>query len=277
MEEIIKNLEKIAQEIRYNTFKAISHAGGGHYGGSLSVVEILTVLYFHEMKIFPDDPDNDMRDRLILSKGHAGPTLYTVLATRGFFPLKELEDLDKPLSKFPKHIDRLKLKGIEASTGALGQGLSIACGIGISLKQQNKKNIVFVVMGDGETNSGQVWEAAMTASKYRLDNLIAIVDRNHYQIDGTTEDVMPMEPIKVKWLSFGWNVYEADGHSIGSLIDTIDRAKAEKDKPKMIIAKTIKGCGVPFMENRWEWHSGRVSREQYEEAIHCLEVKKDDE
>lgn len=270
MENKIEELEKIAKEARINTFKAIANAGGGHYGGSLSVIEILTVLYFYEMKIFPQDPGCDERDRIVLSKGHAGPALYTILALRGFFPLEKLQDLDKPLSKFPKHIDRLRLEGIDASTGALGQGLSIACGIAISLKQQDKKNLVFAIVGDGEINSGQIWEAAMTASKYKLDNLITILDRNNCQIDGTTEDIMPMEPLDQKWVSFGWDVSKADGHNISALIEAIDNAKRKTGCPKIIIAKTIKGYGISFMENRWEWHSGKTSEEQYKRAIDDL-------
>ena len=271
MEEKIKELKKIAKNIRINAFKAIANSGGGHFGGSLSVVEILTVLYFYAMNINPDNPDDYNRDRLLLSKGHGGPTLYTTLAIKGFFPLAELKNLDQPLSNFPKHIDRLKLKGIEASTGALGQGLSIACGMAISLKQQKRKNNVFIVFGDGELDSGQVWEAAMTASKYKLDNIIGIVDRNYLQIDGSTEEVMPLDPLEDKWASFGWNVFKADGHDIRSLMSAIDSAKDKRNKPGIIIAKTIKGCGISFMQGKWEWHSGKLTKEQYEACLLELE------
>lgn len=267
MDQKISQLKDISKSIRLNTFKAIANAGGGHFGGSLSIIEILTVLYFAVMKIDPKNPDDDLRDRFILSKGHGGPALYVTLAQRGYFPLSELDSLDKPLSNFPKHIDRLKVKGIEASTGALGQGLSIACGMAISLKQQKKTNDVYIVLGDGELDSGQVWEAAMTASKYRLDNILAIVDRNYLQIDGSTEDVMPLDPLDKKFSGFGWNVYFANGNDIESLLDALSEAKKSKGKPSVIIAKTIKGCGISFMEGKWEWHSGKINPEQYEDCL----------
>jgi transketolase len=266
------DLRKMSETIRRTTFQAISNAGGGHYGGSLSISEILTVLYFKIMHVDPQHPDDDERDRFVLSKGHGGPALYTTLALRGYFPVSDLEKLDKPLSNFPKHIDRLKLKGIEASTGPLGQGLSIACGMGISLKQQNRKNRVFVLMGDGECNSGQLWEAAMTAGKYKLDNLVAFVDRNNCQIDGTCDEIMPMEPLGERFAAFGWQVFETDGHDIDALLTTIEAALQVKDKPAMIVATTVKGKGVSYMENRFEWHSGKVSQEQYEQAVQELGV-----
>ena len=267
MDQKILHLKDISKRIRLNTFKAIANAGGGHFGGSLSIIEILTVLYFDIMRIDPKNPDDDSRDRFILSKGHGGPALYATLAERGYFPLSDLDNLDKPLSNFPKHIDRLKVKGIEASTGALGQGLSIAAGMAISLKQQKKTNGVYIVLGDGELDSGQVWEAVMTVSKYNLDNILAIVDRNFLQIDGSTEDIMPLDPLDKKFLGFGWNVYFANGHDIESLLTTIREAKKSKGKPSVIIAKTIKGCGIPFMEGRWEWHSGKITTEQYEDCL----------
>lgn len=264
-------LDEIARKIRLTTFKAIAKSGHGHFGGCLSISEILSVLYFKVLKIDPKNPEDDNRDRFILSKGHGGPALYSAMALRGFFPVSELDNLDKPFSKFPKHIDRLKLKGIEASTGPLGQGLSIACGIGISLKQQIRANRVYVLLGDGECNSGQVWEAAMTASKYKLDNLIAIIDRNNLQIDDFCDEVMPTKPLGEKFASFGWEVFHADGHNIDSLLKAYDLARKVKRRPSVIIAKTVKGYGVSFMENLAEWHSGRVSEEQYKTAIEELE------
>jgi transketolase len=270
MDETIAHLNKMAKKIRGLTFKAMANAGGGHFGGSLSIVEILTVLYFEIMKVDPERPNWDERDIFILSKGHAGPALYTTLAMRGYFPLSFLDNLDKPLSSLPKHVDRLKLKGIEVSTGPLGQFLSIACGMGISLKQQSKKNCVYILLGDGECNSGQVWEAAMTASKYNLDNLAAIIDRNNYQIDGPSEEVMPLEPLKDKFISFGWHVFHSDGHDPKSLIEAFHSARQQSGKPSVVIANTKKGYGVSFMENRQEWHSGKVTREQYE--IGCAEL-----
>ena len=269
------NIKEIAKQIRLETFKAIANAGGGHFGGCMSIIEILTVLYFKILKIDPKKPNNENRDIFILSKGHGGPALYTTLAVRGFFSLDDLKELDKPLSKFPKHVDRLKLEGIEASTGALGQGLSIACGMAISLKRRNKKNNVYILLGDGELNSGQIWEAAMTASKYNLDNINAIVDRNNCQIDGSSEDVMPMEPLGLKFKAFGWDIYEVDGHDVGALSDVLEKTKKIKGKPKIIIAKTIKGCGLSLMENDYNWHSGSLNEEQLNSCLKDLGVKND--
>lgn len=273
MENKIKKLRSTAESIRLKTFKAIVGAGGGHFGGSLSVVEILTVLYFEVMNIDPKDPDKSNRDRLILSKGHAGPALYTTLASRGYFPLDDLKDLDQPLSKFPKHVDRLKLKGVDVSSGALGMGLSIAAGMAISIKVAKEDTYVYVILGDGEINSGQIWEAAMVAAKYRLGNIIAILDRNNCQIDGPAEEVMPMEPLTDKWTSFGWNVIDADGHDIASLLSSIEKAKENKDSPNIIFANTIKGCGVSLMEGKWQWHSGRVTEEEFNICIAELEAR----
>jgi len=267
------DLQKTAEKIRLATFKAIAGAGGGHFGGSLSIAEMLAVLYFEVMVIDPKNPDDEKRDRFVLSKGHGGPALYAAMAIRGYFPLSELEGLDQPLTKFPKHIDRLKLKGIEASTGPLGQGLSIACGMGISFKQQDRSNRVYIIIGDGECDSGQLWEAAMTAAKYKLNNIIAFIDRNNCQIDGTCSEVMPTEPLVDKFTSFGWKAFQADGHDTDSLLSVIDKAKQVKEKPSVIIASTIKGCGVSFMENRYEWHSGKITDEQYKKALADLEAR----
>jgi transketolase len=269
------NLEKTAKKIRLETFKAITNAGGGHFGGCMSIIEILTVLYFKILKIDPKKPKDRNRDIFILSKGHGGPALYTTLAVRGFFPTEDLKDLDRPLSKFPKHIDRLKLDGIEASTGALGQGLSIACGMALSLKYRNKNNYVYILLGDGELNSGQVWEAVMTASKYKLDNIIAIVDRNNCQIDGPSEEVMPMEPLEKKFRDFGWKTISVGGHNIKALLDIFKESKDLMGKPKIIIANTIKGCGLSLMENDYAWHSGSLNPEQLSVCLADLGVKND--
>ena len=274
MEQKVEKLKKIANEIRINTFHAITKAGGGHYGGCLSLPEILTVLYFDSMNVDPKKLKDDSRDRFILSKGHGGPALYATLAARGYIPLSALDELDVPLSKFPKHIDRLKLDAIDVSSGALGQGLSIAVGMAISLKQQKKPNRVYIVLGDGECNSGQVWEAAMAASKYHLSNIIAIVDNNTCQLDGPTETVMPLGPFEEKWKSFGWKTFDVDGHDVKSLIDTINKAKEEKSRPTVIIANTIKGKGISFMENATYWHAGTVSKEQLNQCLIELEELK---
>ena len=267
-----EGLRATADRIRKTTFTAITNAGGGHYGGRLSISGILACLYFEVMKVDPENPADPGRDYFVLSKGHAGPALYTTLAVRGYFPEKDLEKLDKPLSKFPKHVDRLKLAGIEVSTGPLGQGFSIACGMAVGLKRMGKPNRVYALLGDGELNSGQVWEAMMTGAKYRLGNLIAIVDRNGCQIDGKTDDVMPLDPLGDKLRAFGWHVQEIDGHDIEAILQAIGTAQKSPDSPQVIIAKTVKGWGVSFMENRYEWHSGSMSEEQTRQAASELGV-----
>ncbi len=269
-----EDITQIAHKIRRMTFEAIATAGRGHYGGSLSISEILAVLYFKVMNIDPDYPKDEKRDRFILSKGHGGPALYSTLALRGYFPYQELLDgLDKPLSNFPKHIDRLKLDCIEASTGPLGQGLSIGTGSGITFKQQGKPNRVYVLSGDGECDSGQLWEAVMTAAKYRLGNLILIVDRNNLQIDGCCDDIMPTEPLNERFEAFGWMSQSVNGHDTGeieSAVRNIQELQRKEAKPGVIIANTVKGRGVSFMENEAVWHSGAISKEQYEQAVEEL-------
>jgi len=271
-----QDLARIAGELRKKTFQAITTAGGGHYGGSLSISEMLTVLYFREMKIFPEEPKSPERDRFILSKGHGGPALYTTLAMKGFFPFQDvLDGLDKPLSNFPKHIDRLKLEGIEASTGPLGQGLSIGCGMAITFLQQQKPNRVYVLAGDGECDSGQLWEAVMTAAKYRLGNLIMFIDRNNMQIDGACGEIMPTDPLDEKFASFGWITRKVDGHDVeqlGSAIAEIKKQQKKDPAPGVIVACTVKGRGISFMENLPEWHSGNITPEQYEQGMKELEA-----
>ncbi|MFO7848893.1 MAG: transketolase [Spirochaetia bacterium] len=266
-----QDIAHTAQKIRRMTFEAIANAGRGHYGGSLSISEILAVLYFKVLNIDPNNPRDEKRDHFILSKGHGGPALYTTLALRGYFPYQELLDgLDKPLSNFPKHIDRLKLDCIEASTGPLGQGLSIGTGMGITVKQQGRPNRVYVLSGDGECDSGQLWEAVMTAAKYRLGNLILIVDRNNLQIDGCCDDIMPTEPLDQRFEAFGWMSRKVDGHNteeIERAIREIQVDQQKEPKPGVIIANTVKGRGVSFMENKAEWHSGAISEEQYRQAM----------
>ena len=273
--ELNESTARIAGRIRRLTFEAIATAGSGHYGGSLSISEILAVLYFGVMKIDPENPKDPERDMFVLSKGHGGPALYTTLALRGYFPYRDvLDGLDKPLSKFPKHIDRLKLDGIEASTGPLGQGLSMGCGMAITFLQQGRKNRVYVLASDGECDSGQTWEAVMAAAKYRLGNLVMIVDRNNLQIDGFCDDIMPTDPLDAKFEAFGWMARNVDGHDteeIESAIRDIEKQQESDRRPGVIIAKTVKGKGVSFMENRAEWHSGKISREQYEQAAAELE------
>lgn len=257
-----------ADEIREMTFKAIHNAGGGHFGGCMSVIEILTVLYYQILRVDPSNPSWEERDRVVLSKGHAGPALYTTLAHKGFFPEEWLfTELDKAGGRLPKHADRLKVPGIDVSSGALGLGLSIGCGMALAARLSNKAIKVHVIMGEGECNSGQIWEAAMLAAKYGLDNLTGIVDLNNFQIDGDTGDIMPMEPFAQKWQAFGWNVLTADGHCIADLVGSYETAFSIKDKPTVIIAATTKGKGIDMMENRCEWHSGKLTEEQYSKAV----------
>jgi len=258
------DLQQTAHRIRQITFETIAKAGGGHFGGSLSVVEILTVLYFKVMRIDPQRPEMDERDRFVLSKGHGGPALYVTLAERGFFPKAWLSELDRAGGRIPKHVDRLKLpgSGIDVSSGALGQGLSVGAGMARAVKMDKRDTRVYVVMGDGECNEGQIWEAAMTAAKYKLDNLMGFVDRNQMQVDGASADVMPLEPFVSKWEAFGWNTLSVDGHDTQALLSAIDRARATEGKPSVIIANTIKGRGISYMENRPEWHSGSLTEEQ---------------
>jgi len=267
-----RKLAEIAKKVRQITFATLVQARGGHFGGCLSMAEILTVLYFDELKINPKQPKDPRRDFFILSKGHAGPALYATLALRGYYNLKELEGLDKPLSKFPKHVDRLKLPGIEASTGSLGQGLSISCGIALRLKTIGKKNRIYVVVGDGECNEGQVWEAIMLAAKYKLDNLCMIVDMNNCQIDGTCDEVMPIESLDKKFEAFGWKVMQINGHDVLALQQGFAWSRSIKGFPSALIANTIKGYGVSFMENKPEWHSGTLTKEQEKQGFKELGV-----
>jgi transketolase len=265
----IKELERIANELRILTLKAIYNTQSGHIGGSFSSAEIITVLYFYKLKINPKDPLWEDRDRFILSKGHAAPMLYSALAKRGFFSGEELvNNLRKIGSRFQGHPDMRKTPGVEMTTGSLGQGLSVAIGIALGAKYIDKKSFrVYTLLGDGELNEGQVWEAFMSASKYKLDNLVCICDRNRVQLDGYTEEIMPLEPLKLKIEAFGWEVLEIDGHNIEAIIKALDYAETVKNKPTCIIAHTVKGKGVSFMENTHKWHGKPPNREEYEEAL----------
>jgi transketolase len=266
-----RDMQKIANKLRKNVFVAIANAGGGHFGGCLSVIEILTALYFKVLRINPHDPSMVNRDRVILSKGHAGPTLYVILAEIGFFPKEWLCELDQDGSRLPKHIDRLKTPGVDYSSGALGQGLSVGVGMALAAKLNKTDIRVYVVLGDGECNEGQVWEAASTASKYELDNLTAIIDRNRMQVDGLSDDVMPIEPFEDRWRAFGWHTLSVNGHDIDDLLIGIEEARKTRCKPTAIIARTIKGKGVSFMEGDYSWHSGKLTDEQYRIGIDDLQ------
>lgn len=271
---MFSELKKTADKIRMTIFTAIAQAGGGHFGGVLSEIEILTVLYFSELKIDPKNPGKKDRDRFVLSKGHGGPGLYATLAERGFFPKEWLKELDKSGSRLPKHVDRFKLPGIDISSGALGQGLSAGVGMALAAKLDSTGVRVYVLLGDGECDEGQVWEAVMTASKYRLDNLVAIIDNNRLQVDGPCGEVMPNEPMKERWKAFGWETKTADGHNTGEISAALKAAREIKGKPVVIIARTVKGKGISYMEGKYEWHSGKVSEEQFKQGVKELKAGK---
>ena len=263
----VEELEKKAKTIRKGIIEAVYEAKSGHPGGSLSIADILTVLYFNELKIDENNPDWEERDRVILSKGHCSPALYSALANRGFFKVEDLKTFRKIDSYLQGHPDKNKVPGVDMTTGSLGQGLSIANGIALMGKLQNKNYRVYAILGDGEIEEGQIWEAAMTSNKYKLDNLCVIVDNNNLQIDGSIEEVMSSYPIDEKFKSFGFQIINIDGHNIQEIMDAFEVAKNVKNKPTCIIAKTIKGKGISFMENRVEWHGKAPTEEQYKIAM----------
>ncbi|HHH77633.1 MAG TPA: transketolase [Thermoplasmatales archaeon] len=264
--ELIKDLQRKALLIRKYVVDSVYRAGSGHPGGSLSIADILSCLYFHEMRHDPKNPKWPDRDRLVLSKGHACPALYAALAMSGYFPVEELKNLRKTGHFLQGHPCMKKVPGVDMSTGSLGQGLSAAIGMAIAGKLDKKDYRVFVIMGDGEMDEGQVWEAAASASHHSLDNLIAILDRNGLQIDGHTEEILNIEPIQWRWRAFGWDVIEVDGHNIEEILDAIHEADRNA-KPTLIIAYTIKGKGVSFMEGSLSFHGKPPSKEQYIKAM----------
>ena len=269
--EKINELEKKALEIRKNIVEQVYRAQSGHPGGSLSIADIITVLYFNELNIDEKNPKWEDRDRLILSKGHCSPALYSALAERGFFDKADLETFRKIDSKLQGHPDMNKVPGVDMTTGSLGQGLSSANGMAIAAKIDNKDYRVYCILGDGEIEEGQIWEAAMTSNKYKLNNLCVIVDNNNLQIDGTIEEVMSSYPIDKKFESFGFNVINIDGHNIQQILDAFKQVREVGDKPTCIIAKTIKGKGVSIMENQVGWHGKAPNDEQYEQIIKAFE------
>mgnify|MGYP003970535517 CR=1 FL=1 len=266
----VAKLKELARECRIDIIKMLAEAGNGHPGGSLSEIEILVALYAHEMNHDPSNRCKPGRDRFVLSKGHGIPGLYAIMANVGYWAREDLLSLRKLGSPFQGHPDRCRLNGLEASTGSLGQGLSIAVGLALASKLERDNFRVYCLVGDGESQEGQIWEAAMSASKYKLDNMICILDYNKAQIDGYVEDVMPIEPVADKWISFGWHVIQIDGHNFEQIIAAFDEAKSVKGKPTFIIADTVKGKGVSFMENKVDWHGVAPSAEQAEQALQEL-------
>ncbi|KAA0012291.1 MAG: transketolase [Thermoplasmata archaeon] len=267
---LIKDLKRKALEIRKWVIESVYRAGSGHPGGSLSIADVMACLYFHEMRHNPKDPKWPDRDRLVLSKGHAAPALYAALALAGYFPVEELKNLRKIGHFLQGHPCMKKVPGVDMSTGSLGHGLSVAVGMALAGKLDGKDYRVFVILGDGEVQEGQIWEAANSASHYKLDNIIAILDRNGLQIDGPTEEIMHVEPIAWRWQAFGWDVIEIDGHDIEEILDTFHEIKMN-EKPTIIIANTIKGKGVSFMEGTLSFHGKPPSEEQYKKAMSELE------
>lgn len=268
--ENAEELRKIAKKIRISIIEQVYRAKSGHPGGSLSSADILTVLYFNQMNINEKEPKAILRDRFVLSKGHCAPVLYATLAEKGFFNKEELLGFRKVDGNLQGHPDMKKVAGVDFSTGSLGQGLSAANGMALASKLDHNGYRVYCLLGDGEIEEGQVWEAAMTANKYHLDNLCAIVDYNGLQIDGTVKAVKGLDDLEGKFKNFGFNTIVVDGNNIEQLIDAFESAKLVKDMPTVIIAKTIKGKGVSFMENKVEWHGKAPNEEEYKQAIEEL-------
>ena len=268
MEYSIEDLSRIAYRIRMHVIEMTSRAGSGHPGGSLSSAELMAALYFRVMKHDPKNPAWDERDKFVLSKGHVAPVLYAALAEAGYFSIETLPTLRKMGSILQGHPVRGKVPGVEMSTGSLGQGLSMCCGMSLAARLDKKDTQMYCLLGDGELQSGQVWEAAMLAGHYKLDNITAFIDRNHLQITGDTEKAIGLDPLADKWKAFRWNVIETDGHCIQSIIDACEKAKKFKGMPTMIILNTVKGKGVSFMEGNADFH-GKACKPDEEEKAKC--------
>ncbi len=265
-----EELTQKAQDIRVDIIKSVFSANSGHPGGSLSAADIMAVLYFHEMKLDPENTKWEERDKFVLSKGHAAPVLYAALAERGYFEKETLTTLRHIGSKLQGHPDCKKVPGVEMSTGSLGQGFSASVGMALSNKLDKKPNRVYVLLGDGELQEGIVWEAAMSAAHYKLDNLCAVLDWNGLQIDGENDTVMKVTPIDEKFKAFGWNVIQIDGHNLEEIASGFEKAKDCKGMPTLLLAKTVKGKGVSFMENEAGWHGKAPSEEQAKQAVQEL-------
>jgi len=263
----VAELMNIAKEVRLKILHMLTKAGSGHTGGSLSAVDAAVAIYFSKMNFNPKEPFWKDRDRFILSKGHAAPLLYAIMAEAGYFPADVLDNLRKIESPLQGHPCCTSLPGIEVSTGSLGQGLSVANGTAVGLRLDNSPARVYCIMGDGEIQEGQIWEAAMTAAHYKIDNLCAVVDNNGLQIDGPVQKVMGIAPIHDKWAAFGWHVIDVDGHSMENILAALDKAEQTKGKPSVIIANTTKGKGVSFFEDKVEYHGITPTPEEYERAV----------
>lgn len=265
-----EEIKQLAREIRQDTIESLHCAGSGHPGGALSMVEMISTLYFYEMDVDPSDAKASERDRFVLSKGHAAPSYYATLSKRGYFPKEELKTLRQIDSVLQGHPDMKHVSGIDMSTGSLGQGISAACGMAYFAKKTDKAYRVYCIVGDGEMQEGQVWEAVMSAGHFKLDNLVVLLDNNNLQIDGQVDHIMSIYPVKEKMEAFGWRVEEIDGHCVEALIEALDRARENQGQPTCLICKTIKGKGVSFMENEAGWHGAAINDEQYVKAMEEL-------
>ena len=268
-----KELKILACKVRMGAVEGVFNAKSGHPGGSLSIADIMTYLYFEEMRVDPKNPKWEDRDRIVLSKGHTAPALYAAMAHKGYFPVEELKTLRKSDSRLQGHPSMKYLDGVDMSTGSLGQGISAAVGMALGAKLSGKDFRVYAPLGDGEIQEGQVWEAAMFAGNKKLDNLVAIVDNNNLQIDGTMEEVNSPYPIPEKFAAFGWHTIEIDGHDFEQLEKAVNAAKSVKDKPTAVVMHTVKGKGVSFMENQVGWHGVAPNAEQYENAMNELKAQ----
>lgn len=269
-ESEIRKLKTKAREVRVATLDAFGRLGVGHVGGALSVIEVLTILYYRHMRIDPSQPRWSGRDKLVLSKGHAGPALYSVLADKGFFPGDWLRTLNRGGTSLPSHCDMRRTPGIDMTTGSLGQGISASIGLALGNRLNRHPGEIYLIIGDGESNEGQIWEGAMCAAHYRLGNLIGFLDYNHMQIDGYTKDIMDIDVPEEKWAAFGWFAQRVDGHDFAQLDEAIERAKAERDRPSMIVMDTVKGKGAYFAEDNIGNHNMKVDEAMAAEAIRRL-------
>ncbi len=276
MENPVKSPKRISYlnekciKVRQGILEQTYFGGSSHIGGSLSCVEILTALYFQLMQVDPQNPDLVSRDRFVMSKGHGASALYSVLAERGYFPVEELRTFMKDDTRLQKHLDMHKLPGIDVSSGSLGQGLSIAVGMALADSMDHKDRYVYCLIGDGESQEGQIWEAALAAAHYKVERLTVFLDRNYLQVDDFINKIITIEPVLEKWQSFGWHVQDINGHDVGEIINAVDTAKQTPSYPHMIIARTVKGKGISFIENEPAWHSHGLDQKQFEMALEEL-------
>ena len=270
--ELQEELRTIARDLRIDALTMINRRGQGHPGGALSAAEIMAALYFHQLRIKPENPSWENRDRFILSKGHASAILYPALAKRGYFPVEELKTWGEIGSHLQGHPDRVKTPGVDMSAGCLGHGISIGAGLGLAARINGLDFRTYVMIGDGECQAGIIWEGVMLAAKYRVSNLITILDYNEVQLDGRIDEIMPLEPMKAKWASFNWNIIEIDGHNMKEVLDSLDDAYSYTGGPTVIIAHTVKGKGVSFMEGKAEWHYRVPTTDELKLAMEELNV-----